>query len=157
MQLRHPLRVLRRLWHLLSPLPAGKWLFSRILGTAVPYTGSLAIDVEEIRTGYARVCLKDSWRARNHLNSIHAMAIANLAEATTGLALNYGLADNQRAILTEFNISYLHKARGRLTAECQAGTAADSQLAEISGLVRDAAGIVVAEVKATWKIGSTGG
>lgn len=119
----------------------------------MPYTGSLAIDVEEIRSGYARVCLKDSWRARNHLNCIHAMAIANLAEATTGLALNYGLADHQRAILTAFNVSYLHKARGRLTAECEAEVAADAQLAEISGLVRDAAGIIVAEVKATWKIG----
>lgn len=150
MHFRKPLRVLRQLWSVFSRLPGGKWLFSRILGTAVPYTGSLHIDVEELREGYARASLKDTWRARNHLNSIHAMAIANLAEATTGLALNFTLGETKRAILTGFDIQYLRKARGRLTAECTLGAELGG---ELQGIVKDAGGEVVAEVKATWKVG----
>jgi acyl-coenzyme A thioesterase PaaI-like protein len=150
MQFRHPLRVLRLLWTTLSRWPGGKWIFSRILGIAVPYTGSLVIDVEELRHGYARATLQDRWRARNHLNSIHAMAIANLAEAVTGLALNFTLEETRRAILTGFEIRYLLKGRGRLTAEC---TLDRENLGHIEGLVKNAQGEIVAQVKATWKVG----
>ncbi|MBT9584681.1 DUF4442 domain-containing protein [bacterium] len=112
-------------------------MFSRILGTAVSYTGSLHIDVEELREGYARASLQDTGRARNHLKS-------------TGLALNFTLGETNRAILTGFDIQYLRKARGRLTAECTLGADLGG---EVQGIVRDAGGEVVAEVKATWKVG----
>jgi hypothetical protein len=34
--------ALRHYWRSAGKLPAGKWLFSRILGLAVPYTGPFA-------------------------------------------------------------------------------------------------------------------
>jgi uncharacterized protein (TIGR00369 family) len=147
--------MLRRRWRSLARLPGGKWLFSRVLGVMVPYSATLHAGVLALEPGYCRVVLRERRRVRNHLHSVHAMALANLAELATGLALNGGLPDRARAILTGFNIEYLRKARGTLTAECRCVPPADNSEhdCEVSGEIRDAAGEVVATARALWRTG----
>jgi acyl-coenzyme A thioesterase PaaI-like protein len=144
-----------RLWRTLSPLPAGKWIFSRLLGFVVPYTGSVRPRVEELRPGYARVSMRDRRAVRNHLHSIHAIALANLAEVTSGLAMIVGLPDDARSIVTGFSIEYLKKARGPLSAECVVSSVDTSVESEqlIESVVRDLAGDVVAKATARWLVG----
>jgi acyl-coenzyme A thioesterase PaaI-like protein len=146
---------LLRLWRTLSPLPTGKWLFSRLLGFTVPYTGSVRPHVEELRPGYARVSMRDRRGVRNHLHSIHAIALANLAEVTSGLAMIVGLPDDSRSIVTGFSIEYLKKARGPLSAECSVHPvdAATEREHSIQSVVRDSAGDVVARATARWLVG----
>lgn len=146
------MKVLRQSWSVLSALPKGKWLFSKIFGYVVPYTGSMPFEVEDLSPGYARVALRDTWRSRNHLKSVHAMALANVGEAATGLALNFDLPDNQRSILTQFEMRYLKKARGRLVAECRVVTAVREGDVPLLGIIRNADGETVAEVRAVWKV-----
>ena len=109
---------LMKTWQRLAPLPGGRWLFSFILGQIAPYTGTIGASVKEIRPGYARVELRDRRKVRNHLGSVHAMALGNLGEMVTGLALMNSLPDKTRGILTGFSIRYLKKARGMLSADC---------------------------------------
>ena len=112
--------VIRKLWDLLSPLPAGKQLFSRAIGRAAPYTGSIHAKVEQLRVGYAEVRLLDRPELRNHLASVHAVALVNLAELAGNAALAYSLPDDARFIVAGLSIEYLKKARGtiRATSEC---------------------------------------
>ena len=112
----------------------------------VPYTGTISPRVEELRAGYARISMADRRRVRNHLGSIHAIAIMNLAEVTGGLALNYGLPADARAILTALSIEYTRKARGRLTAEAHVEIPATNERREYEfvTVVEDASGEEVA-------------
>lgn len=147
--------VLRRYWRLLSRLPGGHWLFSRGLGQVAPYSGRLGACVRQLEPGYCRVTLRERRRVRNHLHCVHAMALANLAELATGLALLNGLPDNTRGILTGFSIEYLKKARGLLQAECRCEVPpGNAQRAyTLQGVITDRSGACVAVAKACWLIG----
>ncbi len=142
-------------WDRFSRLPGGKRIFSFFLGRVAPYTGTIRPRVVEIRKGFARVQMKDRRGVRNHLNSIHAMALVNLGEVVTGVAMLYGLPDGARGIVTGFEIDYLKKARGLLTAECESPSVTSTVRAEyeVPGTIRDQAGDVVARVRAKWLIG----
>ncbi|MFL5577282.1 MAG: hotdog fold domain-containing protein [Gemmatimonadaceae bacterium] len=152
---RSPSANIRALWTRLSGVPGGKALFSWSLGRMVPYTGTIRPHVVELRAGYARVEMADRRRVRNHLGSIHAVALANLAEVASGLAVIYALPDDARGILLGLSVEYLKKARGRLTAECSCDVpdARERREYEIEVTVRDAAGDVVVRARPRWVIG----
>jgi len=110
---------IRRGWQRLRGWPGGARVFDRLLGLAIPYTGALGAQVVTLESGHARVRLPDRRAVRNHLNSIHAIALANLAELTGNLALVFSLPDDARFIVTSLGIDYLKKARGVIHADCR--------------------------------------
>jgi acyl-coenzyme A thioesterase PaaI-like protein len=146
---------MRNLWQRLSALPGGKLLFSLVIGIVIPYTGSMRARVEQLQPGHAIVRLRDRRRVRNHLRSIHAIALANLAEFTTGLATLSGMPDTARAILVGLEIEYSKKARGDIIGECITSIPVtdDRQEYKIEVILRDSTGDTVATAWARWLIG----
>ncbi|MGD2056947.1 MAG: DUF4442 domain-containing protein [Gammaproteobacteria bacterium] len=146
---------LRQHWRRCASLPGGKWLFSRLVGLRAPYSGTLGAQVVELEPGRCVVVLRERRRVRNHLDSVHAMALANLGELATGLALMNSLPDQARGILTGFSIDYLKKARGRLTAGCRCVIPSSNLEREclLTGEIRNEDGEVVAIARARWQVG----
>jgi acyl-coenzyme A thioesterase PaaI-like protein len=146
---------IRSTWERLSALPMGKWLFSQGIGRMAPYSGTVGALVDELRPGYARVLLRDRKKVRNHLNSVHAIALMNLGELATGLALMSAMPDDARGILAGLSMDYHKKARGLLTAECSCEVPESSERKEyeIVGEIKDESGELVATARARWLIG----
>lgn len=142
-------------WQRLHGLPAGKRLFSWLAGKLVPYSGSIGATVEELRPGFARLTLKDRRKVRNHLGSFHAIAMANLGELTSGLAVMAGMPQKTRGILRGLEVSYEKKARGLLTCTSTSDVISPTQNIEhnVEAVIKDEADDVVAVVKALWVLG----
>jgi len=146
---------LRAGWTRLKDLPGGRWLFSLLFGGAVPYSNSVKPLIHVLQPGRAVISMDDRRSVRNHLKSIHAIALANLAEMTTGLALGFGLPDGMRTILVRVECEFLKKARGTITAVCDApvfqGVVEKEVLVE--SILTNEEGEVVAKGRAVWLAG----
>jgi uncharacterized protein (TIGR00369 family) len=146
---------LRTGWDLLKELPRGRLLYSRFLATAIPYAASVDARVVELEKGFGKVELHDERRVRNHLGSLHAMALAHVAELAGNAALAYSLPEGMRFIVTEFSMRYLKKAHGTISATCRCPVSFTNERQEIELKVElhDSQANLVAEVSQKVLIG----
>jgi acyl-coenzyme A thioesterase PaaI-like protein len=114
-----PGNPLRDLWDRAARVPGGTWVFSRLVGLAAPYTGTIRARVVRLERGRSEVVMADRRGLRNHLRSVHAVALANLAELTGNVALAYSMPDDARFIVAGMDLSYVKKARGTITGRCE--------------------------------------
>ncbi len=153
-KLNKPSETLYKTWLRLKSVPGGVWLFNHIVKWFIPYTGSINARVKELKPGYALIELADHRAIRNHLNSIHAIALANLGEFTSGFALLSALPSDVRGIPTHISIEYLKKARGLLIAESHSEPPEVTEKIDykVYADIKDAEGDMVARVTATWRL-----
>ncbi len=100
--------------------------------------------------------MNDRRRVRNHLRSIHAIALVNLGEIATGLAVLSNFSGNMRGILLGIEAEYVKKARGKLTAAAEIQmplTLEDNTPCDVEAHLQDQSGETVTRVKATWLVG----
>lgn len=143
-------------WNRLQALPAGDRLFSFFLGRYAPYSGTISARVEALGPGNARVSLRDRRKVRNHLKSIHAIALINLGEIATGLAVLSSISDDMRGIVLALEAEYVKKARGKLVANAHFELPAeidDSTPVKVTAELTDEAGDLVTRVHASWLLG----
>lgn len=142
------------LWNRLSPLPGGKRIFSWMMGRMAPYSGNIGATVLELSPCHSRVMMREKRKLQQHLRSVHAVALVNLAELATGLAMLVGLPRGTRGIVVSISMDYHRKARGVLVAECdcELPEVTESVDFEVPGRIVDEAGEVVATATVTWRL-----
>lgn len=146
---------LLRLWNRLSPLPGGQWLFAKMFGRMVPYSGSVGPRIRHLEPGYCRVEIPDRRSNRQHLGSVHAIALLNVAEQASGMAMMAGLPDGIRGIVTNISMEYMKKARGTITAESRVAVptvTTDTDFDVVADCL-DREGTVVARATVRWRLG----
>jgi acyl-coenzyme A thioesterase PaaI-like protein len=150
-----PEQRLITLWNRFGGSALGRKIFSYVLGRTAPYSGSIKAEVLSLTPGAVKVVLKDRRSVRNHLNSVHAIALANLGELASGLAMISAVPANTRAIVVNLDIEYIKKARGRLIAEGSA-TPPASITESVNSIaladIKDADGDIVSRVKVHWRL-----
>lgn len=142
------------LWQQCRGLPFGAQLFALALRFTVPYTGALGPRVLQLEPGFARVALADRRGVRNHLDSIHALALANLGEFASGAAMTTALPGDIRSIVTGLQVEYVKKARGTVIAEARVSVPEVRGDVEhdVRAEIRDSAGDVVSVITVRWKL-----
>jgi acyl-coenzyme A thioesterase PaaI-like protein len=129
-------------------------MFSMLIGRTARYTGTIGARVESLEHGRCVVTMQDRARVRNHLKSVHAIALINLGELATGATVMYQVDGRGRGILKGIGMDYIKKARGTITATCETlvpDTPGKHDL-KVEGVLTDSDGDVVARVHATWRI-----
>ena len=100
----------------ISRWPAGRWLFSRLVCLKAPYFASIAPRMELLEPGRAVATLRHRRAVTNHLGTVHAIALCNLAEFTGGLACDVSIPASMRWIPRGMTVEYLKKAVGSMRA-----------------------------------------
>jgi acyl-coenzyme A thioesterase PaaI-like protein len=88
------------------------WLLNRILWWKIPFNAPHSIKITGITGGGLVLTLPYKRKNKNHINGMHACALATLCEYATGLQLSRILgANNFRLILHEIKMEYLWQAK----------------------------------------------
>jgi acyl-coenzyme A thioesterase PaaI-like protein len=120
------LHLFRKLGH--SGL--GRWLYSRAICWRAPYFGSISPQVDLLEPGRCVVRIRQRRRLQNHIGTVHAIALCNMAEMAGGLATDATIPDSTRWIPKGMSVRYLKKATGVLTATALVPAVTDPTIAQ---------------------------
>lgn len=127
--------------------PGGRWLFVRIICWRAPYFATIRPRFVALEPGRCEIAIRDRRRVHNHIGTVHAIALCNLAELASGMLTEVTLPASMRWIPKGMRVEYLAKARGTLHGVATAGAplvaAAAGYTCPVSVSVHDAAGIEV--------------
>ena len=113
------------IWKKLSANPGGKWAFSKALCLKAPYFASISPKFEELRPEFCKVSISKSRKVTNHLGTIHAIAMCNMAELSGGTMTEVTVPATHRWIPKGMTVEYLKKATTGLVATAIPATALD--------------------------------
>ena len=108
-------------WERLENMPFGKTLFSRVICWKAPYFASISPCIEEFRPGFARVSMKKRRAVQNHIGTVHAIAMCNLAEMAAGTLTEISIPASMRWLPKGMQVEYLKKAETDVEAHARVG------------------------------------
>ncbi|MFZ5855825.1 MAG: hotdog fold domain-containing protein [Chloroflexota bacterium] len=103
-------------WERMSKWAGGKWVFSQLVCWKAPYFGSIRPRFVELRPGYCEVRIQKRWAVLNHIGTVHAIAMCNMAEIAGGIMTDVTIPTTHRWIPKGMSVEYLKKAGTNLRA-----------------------------------------
>ena len=105
-----------KLWNRFKNKPAGKWTFSKLLCLKAPYFSSISPVFERLETNYAENKIKKHRAVLNHIGTVHAIAMCNMAALAGGTMTDVTVPSSHRWIPKGMTVEYLKKAETDLIA-----------------------------------------
>ena len=105
-----------KIFKAIDKVPGGSALFSWAVSVAAPYFRSIKPKVDELRPGYCSIRMKKRWSVQNHLKTVHAIAMCNMAEFAGGLMTEASVGEGSRWIPSGMSVKYIKKAKTDLVA-----------------------------------------
>jgi len=109
-------RSVLALYRRITRWPAGHWLFSRGVCWQAPYFASIAPRIGVLEPGRCEATIRHRRKVTNHLGTVHAIALCNLAELAAGLMTDATIPASMRWIPKGMRVEYVKKAVGTMRA-----------------------------------------
>lgn len=107
---------LLKLWNQLSKLPLGNQIVTQLLCHKIPYFKTIKPRLLVVENGRCEASMPKTKLVINHLGSIHAIALCNMAEFTGGVMCEVSIPQNYRWIPKGMQVEYIKKATTDLIA-----------------------------------------
>jgi len=104
------------MYNKISKLPAGNWIFSKAVCLVAPYFGSIKPRFDDLRPNYCQISIKKRRRVHNHIGTVHAIAMCNMAELAGGTMTDVSVPKKARWIPAGMTVQYVKKAKTDLIA-----------------------------------------
>lgn len=113
------MKSLLEVYKTLEILPFGRIVFSKLVCFKAPYFSNIRPRFEALSPGYCQIRIKKRRAVTNHIKSIHAIAMCNMAELAGGSMVEASIPKHMRWIPKGMAVSYLKMAKTDLTAVCE--------------------------------------
>ncbi|OFC69756.1 DUF4442 domain-containing protein [Alteromonas confluentis] len=99
--------------------PAGvsRWLMTTMFRHKVKLAGTAKLDILGSDLKSVTFNIKNRKKVQNHIGSVHAAAMALLAESATGFIVGVNLPGDKLPLIKSMNLQYVKRAQGDMQAE----------------------------------------
>ncbi|WP_348761202.1 hotdog fold domain-containing protein [uncultured Salinisphaera sp.] len=98
------------LWKRAERLPGGRQIFSRAVAWRAPYFATIRPRFEIVSRDRCVVHMAKRRAVQNHIGTVHAIAMCNLAEAAAGVLAEVSVPSTHRWIPKGMQVRYVAKA-----------------------------------------------
>jgi acyl-coenzyme A thioesterase PaaI-like protein len=133
------------------------WLFSALIGRAVPFTGTAGIQYEKMSQEEVIVSLQNRRKVRNHIGQIHAAGMILLAETATGMVVGMNVPDDKIPLIKSMETNFVKRSTGAMRAVAHLSAEQIEQIrtlekgeVQVPVTVTDEAGVEPVLVEAIW-------
>lgn len=102
------------------------WVRNKVMGRAVPFTGTAGLNYVQMTPQRVEIAVANVRRVQNHIQGVHAAAMALLAETATGMVVGMNVRDDCLPLAKTLHIDFKRRAQGGLRA---VATLSDAQRA----------------------------
>ena len=110
-------------WRLATKVPGGRRLFARAFARKAPYFATVRPRFTALEPNHVELVVRDRRRVRNHLGTVHAIALCNGLEAAMGALAEATIPRDKRWIPKGMEVHYTARAAGDITCVAETDAA----------------------------------
>lgn len=149
------------IYNFLANWPLGGYVFDALIGIFAPYSASTTPHVEALSKTTCTVSIEERPWLKNPFNSVHAVALTNIGELSSGLLMMTAMQHSpfkMKGIPTKFEVEFFKKAKGKVyaTSTCSLDGVSEDCTIAVNSILNNSKGVELAKMTASWNIRCSG-